>query len=63
MAIDQEYDRDGAKTGLKLTSGCPLGSKNSSGTDFLILVSLPSDGGDGFELYSVRDKPLRLGVL
>ena len=44
-----------------LTSGLPFGSRRSCGTIF-ILEFFSSDGGDGLELYSVREKPLRLGV-
>jgi hypothetical protein len=37
----------------------PLGRRNSSGTIFFIFVLLSSDGGDGFALYSVREKLVR----
>jgi hypothetical protein len=48
---------------LKLTSGVPFGRRNSSGTILFTLVFLSSEGGDGFALYSVREKLLRDGVL
>jgi hypothetical protein len=47
----------------RLTSGCPLGSRNSSGTRLFFFCRFSSDGGDGCALYSVRDRPLKLGFL
>jgi hypothetical protein len=53
----------GIKETGRLTSGLPFGSRNSSGTIFLICVFLSPRGGDGLALYSVRERLLKEGVL
>jgi hypothetical protein len=44
------------------TSGYPVGSKNASGTPWFVLGCGESDGGLALAEYSVRARPVFLGV-
>jgi hypothetical protein len=49
-------------SGGGITSGYPFGSRNASGIALWALLFWSSDGGLGFAVYSVRLRPVPLGV-